>query len=173
MNKKIALRHREVLKIKRFLAVVSFLSLLSIFIGTTANAESQVVDVPGFAVLEYPKLVKLSKSNCQNVTIKYEINEELNLDGAALLVQLGSIKRKTQIGYTTWFGNIAETTTLLPMPMIGGMKVKVCKKDWKLKDQKFIGVKPGYYDVYIAYGTYQVNGSVQKEVITQKIKFIN
>ncbi len=161
------------LKIKRLLTAVLFVSLLSLFMSPTARAESQIVNVPGFATLEYPKQVRLSKSNCQNVTIKYEINEELNLDGAALLVQMGSIKRKKQIGYSAWFGNIPESSSLLPMPLIGGMKLKVCKKDWKLKDQQFIGVKPGSYDVYIAYGIYQIDGTVQKEVVTNKIKFTN
>lgn len=156
---------------KRLPSAILLVSLLSLFVSPTAIAESRIVDVPGFATLEYPKQVKLLKSNCQNVTIKYEINEELDLDGAALLVQMGSIKRKKQVGYTAWFGNIPGSTAMLPMPMIGGMKVKVCKKDWKLKDQKFIGVKPGSYDVYIAYGVYQIDGTVQKEVITKKIKF--
>lgn len=158
---------------KRLLSASLLVSLLSLFVSPTAKAESQIVNVPGFATLQYPKQVKLSKSNCQYVTIKYEINEELNLDGAALLVQMGSIKRKTQVGYSAWFGNISESTSLLPMPMIGGMKLKVCKKDWKLKDQKFIGVKPGIYDVYIAYGTYQIDGPAQKEAITKKIRFTN
>lgn len=147
------------------------MSLLSLFVSPTAKAENQIVNVPGFALLEYPKQVKLSKSNCQNVTIKYEINEELNIDNAALLVQIGSIKRKIQVGYSAWFGNIPGSTATLPMPMIGGIKLKVCKRDWTLKNEKFIGVKPGSYDVYIAYGIYQIDGSVQKEVITKKIKF--
>jgi hypothetical protein len=156
---------------KRLLSNILFVSLLFLSVSPSAIAESQIVDVPGFATLEYPKQVKLLTKECQNVTIKYEINEGLDLDGAALLVQVGSIKRKEQVGYTAWFGNIPGSTATLPMPMIGGMKLKVCKKDWKLKDQKFIGVKPRSYDVYIAYGIYQIDGSVQKEVITNKIKF--
>ena len=157
----------------RLLSTILLASLFSLFVSPTAKAESQIVNVPGFATLELPKQVRLLKSNCQNITIKYEINEELDLDGAALLVQMGSIKRKIQVGYSAWFGNIPGSAATLPMPMIGGIKLKVCKKNWKLKDEKFIGVKPGSYDVYIAYGVYQIDGSVQKEVITKKIKFTN
>lgn len=157
----------------RLLSTILLASLFSLFVSPTAKAESQIVNVPGFATLELPKQVRLLKSNCQNITIKYEINEELDLDGAALLVQMGSIKRKIQVGYSAWFGNIPGSAATLPMPMIGGIKLKVCKKNWKLKDEKFIGVKPGSYDVYIAYGVYQIDGSVQKEVITKKIRFTN
>ena len=157
----------------RLLSTILLASLFSLFVSPTAKAESRIVNVPGFATLELPKQVRLLKSNCQNITIKYEINEELDLDGAALLVQMGTIKRKIQVGYSAWFGNIPGSAATLPMPMIGGIKLKVCKKNWKLKDEKFIGVKPGSYDVYIAYGVYQIDGSVQKEVITKKIRFTN
>ena len=157
----------------RLLSTILLASLFSLFVCPTAKAESRIVNVPGFATLEFPKQVRLLKSNCQNITVKYEINEELDLDGAALLVQMGSIKRKKQIGYSAWFGNIPGSTATLPMPLIGGIKVKVCKKDWKLKDENFIGVKPRSYDVYIAYGIYQIDGSAQKKEITKKIRFTN
>jgi hypothetical protein len=157
--------------VKRFFALLVITSLVSILHSPISRAENQIIEVPGFASLEYPKLVKLSKTNCQNIPIKYEINQELDIENAALLIQIGYIKKKQQAGYTAWFGNIPGSSALTPMPMIGGLKLKVCKKQWKLKDEIFIGVKPGSYDVYIAYGIYQINSSVQKKVITEKIKF--
>jgi hypothetical protein len=158
--------------VKRFFSLVVITSLVSILNSPISRAENQIIEVPGFASLEYPKLVKLSKTNCQNIPIKYEINQELDIENAALLIQIGYIKKKQQAGYTAWFGNIPSSSGLAPMPMIGGLKLKVCKKKWKLRDEIFIGVKPGSYNVYIAYGVYQVDGSVQKKVISEKIKFV-
>lgn len=145
-------------------------SLCSIYISPTAHAENRVIGVPGFATLEIPRQIKLLKSKCQNIPVVYEINEELELDGAALLVQVGYISKKKQAGFATWFGNISDSG-VMAMPLIGELKLKVCQKNWTLREQKFISVKPGSYDVYIAYGFYQIDGTTRKEVITEKIKF--
>lgn len=157
---------------KRLITATTIVALFSIFISPAVKAEMLVVEVPGFATLKYPKQIKLSKKNCQDVSISYEIDEDLNLDGAALLIQIGYVKRKKQAGYAAWFGNISGIDTVLPMPIIGGLKLKVCKKNWTLKEEKFIGIKPGKYDFYIAYGTYPSDGTSQKQVIVKKIEFV-
>lgn len=157
---------------RRFIASTTIAMLFSIFVSPAAKAEKLVVEVPGFATLEYSKQIKLSKKNCQDIPISYEISEDLNRDGAAILIQIGYVKKKKQAGYTVWFGNVPGANTNLPMPVVGGLKLKVCKKDWSIEEQKFIGIKPGTYDFYIAYGTYQSDGTSQKQVLVKKIKFI-
>lgn len=155
---------------KRILSMFLIISLCSIYISPAVHAENKLISVPGFATLEIPKQIKLSKSKCQNIPVVYEINEELELEGAALLIQVGYISKKKQAGFAAWFGNISDSGAMA-MPLIGQLKLKVCQKNWTLREQKFIAVKPGTYDVYIAYGFYQIDGTTRKEVITEKIKF--
>jgi hypothetical protein len=157
---------------KRLIATTTIVVAISIFLGPAVKAEKLVIEVPGFATLEYPKLIKLTMRKCQDVPIGYEISGNLNRDGAALLIQIGNVKKKKVAGYAAWFGNIPGANAVLPMPAIGGLKLKVCQKDWALNKQNFIGVKPGIYDLYIAYGNYEIDGTVQKQVLIKKIKFI-
>ena len=152
---------------KIFLIAISIV----LYLPSVAKADNNIVDVPSFATLQFPKQVKLSKSKCQNIPIDYEINENLDLNGAALLIQIGYIAQKKQAGFTAWLGKM-QNSDLMAMPMIGQLKIKVCQNAWTLKDQKFIAVKPGNFDVYIAYGFYSLDGSTQKTVISRKIKFL-
>lgn len=155
---------------RRLLFTAFTAALILIFSYPVAQAENLLVQVPGFVTLEYPKQIKLSKKNCQYVPIAYEINQELNLDGAAFLIQIVHLKKKKQAGAVTWHGKI-QGYSLLPMPLIGELKLKFCQKEWAIQESKFIAIKPGAYDIYIAYGTYQPDGLTSKQVITKKIKF--
>jgi len=155
----------------RYSKIFLMVLFVILYLPSVAKANNNIVDVPNFATLEFPKQVKLSKSKCQNIPIDYEINENLDLNGAALLIQIGYIPQKKQAGFTVWFGKM-QNSDLLAMPMIGQLKIKVCQNAWTLKDQKFIAVKPGNFDLYIAYGYYLEDGTTQKQVISRKIKFI-
>ena len=157
---------------KRLIAITTLVAIISIFFSPAVKAEELVVDVPGFVTLKYPKQVKLYNKKCQEVPISYEIAGDIELDGAVLLIQIGYVKKKKQAGYTAWFGNIPDANAVLPMPAIGGLKLKVCQKDWTFRKENFIGVQPGTYDFYIAYGNYDSDGTVQKQVLVKKIKFI-
>lgn len=162
----------------KYLLKIIFL-LFFLFIGfiPSAKASEIQIEIPGFAVINYPSVVKIQNSACQRVNFNYEIDSDLDTDRSAIAISLGYIDKKKIIGGMSWFGtNISNLQNQLSMPLIGTLPIKVCKKSWSIGKEdpiKVIAMKPGTYDVHIGYGRYTEEGKVEnKKSITGKIKFI-
>ena len=159
------------------------LAMIQISVFTTdlsiAQANQTIIQVPNFATITYPSVVKLKKTSCQTINIEYEINSELNTELAALAIQIANIQKKIVYGGTAWWGeNMPNFQTDLSMPLIGVLPLKVCKKAWsagKVDPIKYSAVKAIQYDMYIAYGYYSSigTGPVDKKTVIGKISFKN
>lgn len=142
-----------------------------------AQTNKTIIQVPNFATITYPSVVKFKKTSCQTIDIEYEMNSELNTDLAAMAIQIVNIKKKIYYGGVAWWGpNISILQTDISMPLIGTLPLKVCKKTWtfgKVNPIKYSAVKANQYDVHIGYGFYSPDGTtpVGKKIITGKISF--
>jgi len=161
--------------------LIFILATIQISIFTTNSSVAQtnqtIIQVPNFATITYPSVVKLKKTSCQTINIEYEINSELNTELAAMTIQIVNMEKKIVYGGMAWWGpNIPNFQTDMSMPLIGVLPLKVCKKAWSLgKDDpiKYSAVKANKYDIYIAYGHYPSTGTgpVDKKTVTGKISF--
>jgi hypothetical protein len=145
--------------------------------SSIAQTKQTIIQVPNFATITYPSVVKLKKTSCQTINIEYEMNSALNTDLAAMAIQIGNIEKKIVYGGVVWWGeNIPSINTDMSMPLIGALPLKVCKKAWtlgKVNPIKYSAVKANQYDVYIGYGYYSPTstGPIDKKTVTSKISF--
>jgi hypothetical protein len=146
---------------------------------SVAQTNQTVIQVPNFATLTYPSVVKLKNTTCQTISIEYEINSDLDTELAAMIIQIVNIKKKIIYGGVAWWGpNIPNLQTDNAMPLIGALPMKVCKKAWslgKVDPIKYSAVKANQFDVYVSYGYMSSSGTapVDKKVETSKIRFRN
>jgi len=143
-----------------------------VFTLLVMSAESVSIEIDGFGSFEYPKIVKLSKKKCQNVFIEYQIDENLDLDGAAMAIQIGDISKKKLYGGAAWFGVIPNSNSE-PMPMIGRLSIKVCQSNWTFRTMEYRAIKAKTYDLFFGYGRYFDESTFSKASKTVKIKFVN
>lgn len=147
--------------------------------SSIAETNQTTIQVPNFATITYPSVVKFKKTSCQTINIEYEINSELNTELAAMVIQIVNIEKKITYGGVAWWGpNISNFQTEVSMPLIGALPLKVCKKAWslgKVDPIKYSAVKVNKYDMYVSYGFYSLTGAapVDKKILTDKISFKN
>lgn len=160
--------------------VYATIQISAILINSSiAQASQTIIQVPNFATISYPSVVKFNKYSCQTINIEYEMNSELNTELAAMAIQIVDIKKKIKYGGVAWWGtNIPKLQTDMSMPLIGVLPLKVCKKAWsvgKVDPIKYSAVRANKYDLYIGYGYYSSTGTdlVDKKTATGKISFKN
>ena len=157
---------------RRIISLLLITTSLGMLFPNPSSAISESVVLPGFATFEYPKVVKIGKANCQKVYLDYQIDETLDINGAAIAIQIGNVKKKTLNGGTVWFGLLPDSGDLGSMPYIGRVAIQVCKKNWKFKTQKYLAIQPQTYDLYFGYGWYFADGTSSKAKEIRKITFI-
>jgi len=136
--------------------LIAFLSI-SLSLGVTpANAED--VTIPGFAKINYSKVVRLKTKGCQELKFSYVTDENLALENTAFIVQLAHKSKKIVYGGAAWFSTFtSQGPDALPsMPRIGSLKIKICRNSWVMgmgsNQQKYPAVNPGTYRLYFAGG---------------------
>jgi hypothetical protein len=133
--------------------------------------------LPGFADLTYPDSIKLKKKGCQEIKFSYVIDENLSLVNTAFIIQLVHKTKKIMYGYGYWFSDVSTSDGLPSMSRIGAIPMKICRNNWEVKSKneitKYVGVKPGLYDLYFAFGSYGEGVVSDKKVILESIKITN
>lgn len=157
---------------RRSTPLVFIILCMCIIFPNPAFAEPDSIILPGFATIEYPTVVKIAKTKCQKVNLDYQIDENLDINGAAIAIQIGNVKKKTLNGGTAWFGLVPGSENVGPLPSIGRLTIKVCKNNWTFKTQKYIAIKAQTYDFYFGYGWYFSDGTSSKATEIRKIKFV-
>jgi hypothetical protein len=151
--------------------------ILAIGVIPAAHAEEIIID--GYVTINYPAMVKLNKTGCQNIAFKYVTDDDLPRENTVFLVAITPNDSKRVYGYAAW----ASTQTYMgdqalpPMARIGVLQVKICRKAfmYSAKSTKLtLASKPGTYTVYFNAGTYDETGSLTGEKIEfkRKIKFV-
>ena len=161
----------------RLLAVVLALLINSCYITNQAYAGTKNMVLPGFADLTYPDSIKLKKKGCQEIKFSYVIDENLSLVNTAFIIQLVHKTKKIMYGYGYWFSDVSTSDGLPSMSRIGAIPMKICRNNWEVKSKneitKYVGVKPGLYDLYFAFGSYGEGVVSDKKVILDSIRITN
>lgn len=131
----------------------------------------QTVELDEFATIVIPNEVKLYTKKCQNIPVNYEIDDKANTDNAVMVIQVLNIKKKIKYGGTAWWGNMSIPGSYSILPNIGALKLRICQKNWRMKDTNYSAIKARKYDLYFAYGYYGEDGSINKTEIYRQIKF--
>jgi hypothetical protein len=150
------------------------LSTLVLVLGFIPSAYADQVILDGYVTLDYPGMVKLNKTGCQNIPFKYVTDENLSRENTVFLVAITPNDSKRVYGYAAWFSTQTHLgdKALPPMARIGVLKVKVCRKAFmysSLSTKLTLASKPGTYTVYFNAGnTDPITGSVIGERIELK-----
>jgi len=147
--------------------------------GIIPSAQADQVVINGYATLDFPVSVKLNKTGCQNIPFEYITDDNLARENTVFLVAITPNSSKRVYGYAVWFSTqtYMGDKALPPMPRIGVLQVKVCRKAFMYSStstQLTLAAKPGTYTVkFNAGNTDPVTGSVfgEKIELTRKIKF--
>lgn len=153
---------------------ISVFFLYAFLMIDKANAVTKTTVLPGFANLTYSNSIKLNSKGCQEIKFAYVVDENLPLVNTAFIVQLVHKSKKIIYGYSYWFSDISTTDELPSMSRIGTLPMKICRNNWEVKTKtettKYIGVKPGSYKLYFAFGFYDGINVGDKKVINESIK---
>ena len=154
------------------------LTVLLIFSSApSAHADQAVLE--GFATFTYPTIVKLKKSGCQEIQIKYTTDENLARENTVMIVALTPTNSRRAYGYSAWMSTLTfmGEKALPAMSRIGILPIKICRKEWMYssKATKLTpAVNPGTFRLVFGGSTYDaVSGemSTEKIEIYRKIKF--
>lgn len=141
-----------------------------------ANAATKTTVLPGFASLTYSNSIKLKSKGCQEIEFAYVVDESLPLENTVFIVQLIHKTKKQIYGYSYWFSDISTTDGLPSMSRIGTLPMKICRNNWVVKAKsetmRYLGVKPGSYKLYFAFGFYDGINVDDKKVIMESIQLI-
>jgi hypothetical protein len=158
----------------KLITVTTVLFLNAYLMTDQANAVTKTTVLPGFANLTYSDSIKLKSKGCQEINFSYVVDESLPLVNTAFIVQLVHKTKKIMYGYSYWFSDISTTDGLPSMSRIGTIPMKICRNNWEVKAKtettKYIGVKPGSYELYFAFGFYDGINVGDKKVIIESIK---
>ena len=154
-----------------------FTLLLTFVSAPSANADQAVLE--GFATFTYPTIVKLKKSGCQEIQIKYTTDENLARENTVMIVALTPTNSRRAYGYAAWMSTLTfmGENALPAMSRIGVLPVKVCRKEWmySTKATKLTpAINPGTFRLVLGGSTYDaVTGemSAEKIEIYRSIKF--
>jgi hypothetical protein len=159
------------------IAFASVLFLNVCCITDQAYAGTRTTVLPGFANLTYPDSFKLKNKGCQEIKFSYVVDESLPLVNTVFIIQLVHKTKKIMYGYSYWFSDISTTDGLPSMSRIGTIPMKICRNNWEVKAKnettKYVGVKPGSYSLYFAFGFYDGINVSDKKVILEPIKLTN
>jgi hypothetical protein len=139
--------------------VVVFL-LINTMPSSTASAIAQkALVIPGFTEITYPSQISMGKSKCKTVNFKYVNDEDLVQENSVFLIQILHKTKKVTHGYGAWFSVLTanpKSFELGPMPRVGVIPIKLCKKSWIVGSGKnreqIAGTPSGNYRIYFAAG---------------------
>ena len=162
---------------KKSVLAILLTALLIIESMVPAKADQAVLE--GFASFSYPTTIKLKKSGCQEIQIKYTTNENLARENTVMLVAVTPPSSRRAYGYVAWMSSMTfmGEEALPPMPRIGTLTIKVCRKEWlySSKATKLTpAIFPGTFRLVFAGSTYDaVTGEMNQEKIEiyRKITF--
>lgn len=161
----------------RILGIALILLINTCYMTNQAYGGTKNTVLPGFAELTYPDSIKLKKKGCQEIKFFYVVDENLPLVNTAFIIQLVHKTKKIIYGYSYWFSDLSTSDGLPSMSRIGTIPMKICRNNWEVKSKnattKYVGVKPGLYDLYFAFGSYNEGVVSDKKVIFESIKIVN
>lgn len=147
--------------------------------GIMPPASADEIVLEGFATLNYPTSVKLKKTGCQVIPIKYITDDNLARENTVFVVAITPMENKRAYGYATWFSTQTSMgdKAFPPMARIGTLDVKVCRKPFLYtpkSTRKTPGINPGTYRIFFNAGyTDPTTGALvgDKIELTRLIKF--
>ena len=158
---------------------VILLPLISLLITVATPAYADEATLEGFATFSYSSVVKLKKTGCQVIPIKYVTNEDLPRENTVFLVAITPKTNKTAYGYEAWFSTQTYMGDDAPptMSRVGVLNLKVCRKPWLYSSKatkKTPAIVPGTYRLFFD-GGYRdpITGEVlgEKTEVIKTIKF--
>jgi hypothetical protein len=158
---------------------VALLLVSILCVGSIPSAHADQIVLDGYATLDFPATVKLVKTGCQNIPIKYVTDDNLSRENTVFLVAITPNESKRVYGFATWFSTQTALgdKALPPMARIGVLQVKVCRTAFmysKSSTKPTLAAKPGTFTIYFNAGTTDpATGSIigEKIELTRKIKF--
>ena len=155
------------------------LLILIIIFNSPHAAIADQVELEGFATFTYPTSIKLKKSGCQEIKVKYITNEDLARENTVMIVAVTPTSSRRAYGYMAWMSSLTfmGEKALPPMPRIGTLPIKVCRKEWlySSKATKLTpAIFPGTFRLVFGGSTYDaVTGEMNQEKIEiyRKITF--
>ena len=150
------------------------LTISILAITPLSSAQADQVLIPGFANISYQSRVKLVKTGCQEISFKYETDENLSRENTVFLIAITPQKTKKAFGYVAWFSTqtYMGESALPPMARIGVLRMKVCRKPFLYSPNsttKTPGISPGTYRLFFNAGT---TNSITGELEGTKIELI-
>ena len=150
---------------------------MSAIVIPSANAEE--VTIENVVTLSYPDQVKLKKTGCQEVPIRFVTSDNLSRENTFFFAAITPMENKRAFGYSAWFSKQTHLgeKSLPAMARIGTLKLKVCRKAFmysRSATKKTPGIRPGIYRIFLNAGQLDPNtGAVTGEKIEtiQSIEF--
>ena len=130
-------------------------AVMSAVLIPSANAEEVLIE--NVVTLSYPDQVKLKKSGCQEVPVKFVTDDNLSRENTFFFAAITPMKNKRALGYSAWFSKqtYLGDKSLPPMARIGTLKLKICRKAFMYStsaSKKTPGVNPGIYRIFLNAG---------------------
>lgn len=143
-------------------------------------AMADVATLEGFATFTYPTTVKLKKSGCQEIRVKYVTDENLPRENSVMIVAITPTNSRRAYGYAAWLSTLTYMgeNALPPMARIGSLPIKVCRKEWLYSpkaENLTPAINPGTFRIVFGGSFYDpITGemSTEKVEIYRKIKLI-
>lgn len=139
----------------RKLLIIAITSVITFYLVSPAASE-EVVVLPGFAIFNYEKSVKLKAKGCQIILIQYETEDSLPRENTGMAVLIDNQKPNDGIAYavTGWFSKLSyknAPNALFVWPRAGELGLKVCRNNWSdgtgTSKSNFLKVSPGKYEI--------------------------
>lgn len=117
--------------------------------ASAATTPNRTLKASNLVQISYPSMVKLPKSGCAKIPVRYQVNK-LGFDETYFTVVI-SDDQDRHIGEATWYGASSEASTKA-MPKSGTLQIKVCRDSWydSVEEIDSYPTYRGTYDIYLS-----------------------
>jgi hypothetical protein len=165
-----------------FRVKLTILSLIISYLNQTPSfAATTNLELVGVVKISYSSPVKLVKTGCQNLKMKYKVNEDFPRIDSAFAINIAKEAKKSSLAAEVgWYSSFSSTemSDVVAMARQGYFDLKLCRKKyiktWNNGEaSSYNGISPGKYIVYIGGGSYnpETKQQINKTTVVGEILF--